>query len=50
MYGDPEAADMVCTSGANITVVGINITTQIKLTGEVANACMLNCTLCHGCY
>ncbi|KAH7512139.1 hypothetical protein FEM48_Zijuj12G0058800 [Ziziphus jujuba var. spinosa] len=31
IYGDPEAADVVFTSGANITVVGINITTQVKL-------------------
>ncbi|KAG6771535.1 hypothetical protein POTOM_022904 [Populus tomentosa] len=30
--GDPEAADMVFTSGANIAVVGINITTQVKFT------------------
>lgn len=36
IYGDPEAADVVFTSGANITVVGINITTQVKLTGETA--------------
>lgn len=34
IYGDPEAADVVFTSGANITVVGINITTQVKLAGE----------------
>lgn len=33
IYGDPEAADIVFTSGANIDVVGINITTQVKLTG-----------------
>ncbi|KAK4733178.1 hypothetical protein R3W88_007439 [Solanum pinnatisectum] len=30
IYGDPEAAD-VFTSGANIDVVGISITTQVKL-------------------
>ncbi|KAK9170436.1 hypothetical protein Syun_002576 [Stephania yunnanensis] len=34
IYGDPEAADVVFTSGANIVVVGINITTQVKLTDE----------------
>ena len=34
IYGDPEAADVVFTCGADITVVGINITTQLKLTGE----------------
>ncbi|XP_043702134.1 uridine nucleosidase 1-like isoform X2 [Telopea speciosissima] len=34
IYGDPEAADIVFTSGANIIVVGINITTQVKLTDE----------------
>ncbi|XP_021908820.1 uridine nucleosidase 1 [Carica papaya] len=32
IYGDPEAADIVFTSGANIVVVGINITTQCMLT------------------
>lgn len=31
IYGDPEAADVVFTSGANIDIVGINITTQVKL-------------------
>ncbi|RZC78644.1 hypothetical protein C5167_003854 [Papaver somniferum] len=34
VYGDPEAADVVFTSGANIDVVGINITTQCTLTDE----------------
>ncbi|XP_062117565.1 uridine nucleosidase 1 isoform X1 [Humulus lupulus] len=32
IYGDPEAADIVFTSGANIVVVGINITTQVQFT------------------
>ncbi|CAL9132386.1 unnamed protein product [Musa acuminata var. zebrina] len=32
IYGDPEAADIVFTCGADITVVGINITTQVKFT------------------
>ncbi|XP_020212243.1 uridine nucleosidase 1 [Cajanus cajan] len=32
IHGDPEAADTVFTSGANIVVVGINITTQVKFT------------------
>lgn len=32
IYGDPEAADIVFTSGANIDVVGINITTQVQFT------------------
>ncbi|EEF33626.1 uridine nucleosidase 1 [Ricinus communis] len=34
IYGDPEAADVVFTSGANIVVVGLNITTQVKFTDE----------------
>ncbi|KAK4776118.1 hypothetical protein SAY87_024079 [Trapa incisa] len=34
IYGDPEAADIVFTSGADIVVVGINITTQVKLTDD----------------
>ncbi|ESW34878.1 hypothetical protein PHAVU_001G188700 [Phaseolus vulgaris] len=32
IYGDPEAADVVFTSGADIVVVGINITTQVQFT------------------
>ncbi|KMZ68689.1 Uridine nucleosidase 1 [Zostera marina] len=31
VYGDPEAADIVFTCGADIIVVGINITTQVQL-------------------
>ncbi|KAE8673040.1 Uridine nucleosidase 1 [Hibiscus syriacus] len=34
IYGDPEAADVVFTSGANIVVVGINITTQVQMTDD----------------
>ncbi|GLT94674.1 hypothetical protein SLE2022_124030 [Rubroshorea leprosula] len=34
IYGDPEAADVVFTSGADIVVVGINITTQVKMTDD----------------
>uniref|UniRef100_A0A7N0THX7 Inosine nucleosidase n=1 Tax=Kalanchoe fedtschenkoi TaxID=63787 RepID=A0A7N0THX7_KALFE len=32
IHGDPEAADIVFTSGANIDVVGLNITTQVQFT------------------
>ncbi|KAL3532073.1 hypothetical protein ACH5RR_005594 [Cinchona calisaya] len=32
IYGDPEAADVVFTSGANIDIISINITTQVKMT------------------
>jgi len=35
IHGDPEAADIVFTSGADIVVVGINITTQVGFTGLV---------------
>lgn len=35
IYGDPEAADIVFTSGADVVVVGINITTQVQLTGGI---------------
>ncbi|KAJ0258966.1 Inosine/uridine-preferring nucleoside hydrolase domain-containing protein [Hirschfeldia incana] len=34
IYNDPEAADVVFTCGADITVVGINITTQLKLSDD----------------
>ncbi|KAK4419357.1 Uridine nucleosidase 1 [Sesamum alatum] len=37
IYGDPEAADVVFTSGANIDVVGINITTQVQMTDAHLN-------------
>ncbi|KAL2250758.1 uridine nucleosidase 1-like [Sesamum indicum] len=37
IYGDPEAADIVFTSGANIDVVGINITTQVQMTDSHLN-------------
>ncbi|THG19344.1 hypothetical protein TEA_028597 [Camellia sinensis var. sinensis] len=32
IYGDPEAADVVFTSGANIVITGINITRQVIMT------------------
>jgi len=34
IYGDPEAADIVFTCGADILVVGINITHQVYWTGQ----------------
>ncbi|GJN04260.1 hypothetical protein PR202_ga21792 [Eleusine coracana subsp. coracana] len=34
ILGDPEAADIVFTSGADIVVVGLNITTQICFTDD----------------
>jgi uridine nucleosidase len=36
MYADPEAADLVFTGGAETVVIGINLTTQIILTGKYA--------------
>jgi hypothetical protein len=33
IYGDPDAADVVFTSGADIDVVGINIITQVCFKG-----------------
>jgi len=35
IHGDPEAADIVFTSGADIVVVGINTMTQVFFTGLV---------------
>ncbi|XP_050230206.1 uridine nucleosidase 1 isoform X1 [Mercurialis annua] len=49
IYGDPEAADVVFTSGANIVVVGINITTQVKLTGALYLFFSVLC-LCFSCF
>nr|GFA04994.1 uridine nucleosidase 1-like [Tanacetum cinerariifolium] len=34
IYKDPEAADIVFTSGANLDVVGINTTAQVKLSAD----------------
>jgi len=34
IYGDPEAADITFTSGMNILVTGIDLTTQVLFTGE----------------
>ncbi|XP_057445439.1 probable uridine nucleosidase 2 [Lotus japonicus] len=34
IFGDPDAADVVFTSGADILVVGINVTHQVVLTGS----------------
>jgi hypothetical protein len=34
MYCDPEAADITFTSGMNILVTGIDLTTQVLFTGE----------------
>ncbi|CAN0830418.1 Probable uridine nucleosidase 2 [Linum grandiflorum] len=33
IFGDPEAADIVFTSGADVVAVGINVTHQVVLTG-----------------
>ncbi|CAI5997495.1 unnamed protein product [Closterium sp. NIES-64] len=38
VFADPEAADQVLTSGANVHVLGLNVTTQVTLTGQL---CML---------
>lgn len=35
IFGDPDAADVVFTSGANIVAVGINVTHQVVLTGTL---------------
>ena len=33
IFGDPDAADIVFTSGSDILAVGINVTHQVVLTG-----------------
>ncbi|KAE9452388.1 hypothetical protein C3L33_15718, partial [Rhododendron williamsianum] len=38
IFGDPDAADIVFTSGADVLAVGINVTHQVVMTGN---------TLCH---
>lgn len=35
IFGDPDAADIVFTSGADILGVGINVTHQVVLTGTI---------------
>lgn len=34
IFGDPDAADIVFTSGADILAIGINVTHQVVLTGN----------------
>lgn len=36
IFGDPDAADIVFTSGADVLAVGINVTHQVVLTGTVS--------------
>ncbi|GJV88380.1 JmjC domain-containing protein [Tanacetum coccineum] len=51
IYGDPEAADIVFTSGANIHVVGINTTAQVKLSVNFTVIVMRNLMMfMDGCY
>lgn len=33
IFGDPDAADIVFTSGADVLAVGINVTHQVVMTG-----------------
>ncbi|KAE9452485.1 hypothetical protein C3L33_15613, partial [Rhododendron williamsianum] len=35
IFGDPEAVDIVFTSGADVLAVGINVTHQVVLTGNI---------------
>lgn len=35
IFGDPDAADIVFTSGADVLAVGINVTHQVVLTGTL---------------
>ena len=37
IFGDPEAADIVFTCGADILAVGINVTHQVILSGNTLN-------------
>lgn len=37
IYNDPEAADVVFTCGADIFVVGLNITMQVNFTGHLCS-------------
>lgn len=34
IFGDPDAADIVFTSGADILTVGLNVTHQVFFTGR----------------
>lgn len=43
ILGDPEAADIVFTSGADIVVVGINITTQVSFAGLIIETLICIC-------
>lgn len=43
IFGDPDAADIVFTSGADILGVGINVTHQVVLTGTIWEIFILHC-------
>lgn len=43
VFGDPEAADIVFTCGADLVAVGINVTHQVVMTGT------FSVILCHLC-
>lgn len=42
IFGDPDAADVVFTSGADVLAVGINVTHQVILTGN-SGVCKILC-------
>lgn len=35
IFGDPDAADIVFTSGADVVAVGLNVTHQVVLSGTL---------------
>lgn len=43
IFGDPDAADIVFTSGADILGVGINVTHHVVLTGTIWEIFILHC-------
>ena len=40
IFGDPDAADIVFTSGSDVLAFGINVTHQVVLTGVVSQPCL----------
>ena len=43
IFGDPDAADIVFTSGADVVAVGINVTHQVVFTGTFWQIGIMHC-------
>lgn len=45
IFGDPDAADIAFTSGADVVAVGLNVTHQVVFSGTFFMFLVIICTL-----